>query len=47
MRYLVLALLLAVAGCQNSAPYDAGCAGNPEAIGCPANSGGGGGGGGM
>jgi hypothetical protein len=47
MKYLLLSLLVALAACQNQAPYDIGCAGNPEAIGCPANGGGAGGGGGM
>jgi hypothetical protein len=44
MRYLVLLFLLSLAACQNAAPYDIGCMGNPEAVGCPANSGGGTGG---
>ncbi|HUK59296.1 MAG TPA: hypothetical protein VLV50_08700 [Stellaceae bacterium] len=45
MRYLVLVMLLALAACQNSAPYDSGCAGNPELVGCAPNTGGGGAGG--
>jgi hypothetical protein len=45
MKYLLLSLLLAVAACQNAAPYDIGCAGNPEMVGCAPSSGGGGGGG--
>lgn len=47
MKYLLLSLLLALAACGSPDPYDSGCAGNPEAVGCPANGGGGGGGGGM